>query len=236
MTSNHREQHRLLYQKEREPLTQSTYLFLFLTLAAALTSSCTVDPRKEAEAFKTRTEAEQQALTDQQNREQSAALFELEKQRIQAEIAMEETNKRTREIGWNIFIGMVFIMGTGAVAWAIVTTARSTTKAYERIAIGMAEAAVQAADIKSRLIPLDPTTGTFPLIVEHVGKGVFTLTDPNTATVIQMDTRQDGDRLMIQGAMATRHTYVLSQAASKSQAPAGVSIIEAPSWSEERDE
>jgi predicted NBD/HSP70 family sugar kinase len=210
-----------------QPMEQRIFqqcLWLFAGIAIlVLMSSCAPDPRKEAEAFATTTKAQQDALTQEQNRQHAEELFQLQKQQ---EILAYQMNAQLTQRLWSaIYITLTIV----AVA-AIILGGRSTIQAYEIVSVGLANAAVQRADIQSRLISLDPRTGQYPLLVEHIGKGIVTLTDPNTATVMQLDTRQDGDRLMIKGAMATRHTYVLSQAAARSEAPAGVSIIEAPSW------
>ncbi len=180
--------------------------------------------KAEAQATQIVEQAQQDALNQDANRQHAQELFDLEKQQKELELGRNQAIEGTKRNGLNMLWQTIFIVLTAAAIFVIFYTARI----YQYTAQGIARATVQTADIRSRLIYLDSKTGQYPLLLEHVGKGIVTLTDPNTATVMTLDTRQAGDRQLIDGATAIRHTYVLSSAAARSDNPAGISIIEPP--------
>ena len=67
-------------------------------LLVMLISACAPDPRKEAEAYATRIEADQNALNSEQNRQHAEQLHQFELQRR----AMDQENQKAIQPQWQL--------------------------------------------------------------------------------------------------------------------------------------
>lgn len=188
--------------------------FLFLT-------ACTADPRKDAQAFETRSEAEQAVLNAEQVRAQEQALNEIELQEARRDQEIKDAALEQSKSVYGLMIYWGGITATIALMFVIVSVGRSLKTAIE----GFGEAAARKAIVQANLIYLDKATGQYPLLLEHVGKGVYSLTNMNTEKTLLLNTRNESDRLAIRGAMAIQHALVMSNAAVRSKDPTGVAMI-----------
>jgi hypothetical protein len=193
-----------------------------LIVGVLLTGCSTVDPRKSAEAYATQSQADQLARDATQEREQKAILDAIavkDAERTQAIKDAAMVNAKA-VYGWMTLWGGITL--TIVLVYVLISIGRGLNVVIQ----GTGEAMARAAMVKANLIYLDKTTGQYPLVLEYAGKGLVSLTDPNTNTTLLLNTRNEPDRMMIQTAGAIRHVGVLSAAASRSKDPAGVSMIQ----------
>ena len=186
------------------------WMFLVMTLAA-----CAPDPRDVADAYATTIQADQSAA--------DAELARIEKQR-QADYEAQRKEAAAAEVdaGIKTFVGYA----TFAAVLVLIAFAVSLSIMLRDIGRGAGLAAVTAMDLKARLIPLDPVTRQYPLLLQSIGKGQFSLTNPNTDSVLILDTRKDADRLMILSMARTQATGSLAREARLSLQPGEVSRID----------
>ena len=195
------------------------FAFLFLWLM----TSCAPDPRKQAKAKQIQEQAQQDALNQEQNRIQAMQIHDLQIQAEQLELDRTKAIELEKRTGLRTMTQWGFIFGTACLCFVIFKVSQTFVLTTQQIAA----AAAHAAEVKSNLIYLDDK-GQFPALIQHVGKGVYSLTDLNTETVLMLDSRNPGDRQMIAGAIAIRHTGVLADRAAKSNDAAGMSLINPP--------
>jgi hypothetical protein len=188
---------------------------IFLTII--LLTACAPDPRREAQAFATRTQAEQDAADRTQARQQSIDMHALEIQHQDA-IAQEW------EAGMNKVIHTAAVVSQFAVTLIILGAAIGMSWAL----IGTGKAAARFAEVRANLIPLNNTTHQFPLLISYAGKGKFSLSNPNTNSVLLLDTRSEPDRQMILGMSNTQYGGALAHESRLSLKPGEVSTIPAP--------
>jgi len=196
--------------------------FMFLLLVSMVLIGCSPNPKDVAKAEVMRSEAQQSALDATRAREQQIKLDEIEIQNAEREQAVKEAalanKKHAREMvtywsGIAITISLVIVI--------------LTLGASGSIAIyGSGRAFARAAMVRAQLIYLDKNTGQFPLVLEYAGKGIVSLTDPNTNTTLLLNTRNEPDRLMIQSVAAIRHVGILANASSRSKDPTGVAMVQ----------
>lgn len=196
---------------------------MMLVIFTALTlTACAGDPRNEADAYETRILAEQAALDAAQARSHQARLDALEladaEQTLQVRTANQAQAAQT--LGWVIRYGGMAL----TVSAVMVSLAAGAGLSAAMIEGG--RAAGRAANVRANLIPLDRTTGQYPALIQYLGNGRYSLTDANTHTTLELDTRNEPDRAMVAGAMAVRHALVMSAAAARSKSPEGVAMIE----------
>jgi hypothetical protein len=208
-------------------------LFLILVMSA-----CAPDPRREAEAYQIKSQADQDALNQSQQRQHSEDVHAVEIQALQVqqtiraeelrvEQELREATAREMQNGTNRMIKYGFIFGT----FALCTLFVSVSYGF----VGVARAQVRAAEVKANLIPLDSVTRQFPALLQYVGKGKYSLTNLNVNGTLMLDTRNDADRQMIATAGATQIAGVIASEAAKSNDAAGVAIIR-PTVINARDE
>lgn len=190
--------------------TQAKIFIIFL--CAIVLSACAPDPRREASAFEKRTQAEQEALNQQQAREHAAALNDIDIQDAQDTQTIKSAILNSPLVVDAFILAMVMIvisigMGSG---YAIVGTGRA-------VAI--------SAEFKANQVRLDPVTRQFPLLRQIHGTR-WAIENPNTGQVLMLDEKNEPDRMLIAAMAAVQHTGVLAQSASKSHDAAGVSIIQ----------
>lgn len=193
----------------------------FLAVALALVG-CAPNPKDVVEGKVMQIEAEQKAMDATRAREQQIKMDEIEIQNAQRAQEVKDAalvNKKhamemvTYWSGIAITISMVIMI--------LAVGASGSIAIY-----GSCRAFARAAMVRAQLVYLDKATGQFPLVLEYAGKGIVSLTDPNTNTTLLLNTRNEPDRLMIQTAGAIRHVGVLANASSKSKDPTGVAMVQ----------
>lgn len=194
-------------------------LLFLLTLPA-----CAPDPRKDAEAYKIRLEADQSVLTEEQNRQHAQELHDLQMQQL----TMDQEDRKAWQGQWQlagsraIWLGSITIIL--ALCFSVLVITRVTTKTIR----GVGAALVRKADVSANLVKLDRATRQFPLLVQHVHGTRFAVHNPNTGSVIMLDMASAADRQLISTAGLTQLAGVIAQEAARSQDPAGVSVIRPP--------
>lgn len=190
-------------------MSRALILIPFVLLLAA----CAADPRDAAQADVMRLRANQDALDRQQARLLSAALAALRAQEEQA-ISAARIEARAMLWRWAGRAGTVFLLALAlGGAWA---------------AVGAGRAASRLVELRARLIPLSGETFQYPLIIQYIGQGRYSLTNPNTGQTLRLDTRNAPDRQLIAAVGATQIAGLLAMRAAKSKDPAGVAIIRPP--------
>lgn len=195
---------------------------LFLLAVSVALVSCAPNPKDVAKADVMRMEARQQVMDDIRAREQQIKLDEIEIQNAQREQEVKDAALANKKHAMEMVTYWSGIAITISLVMVILTVGASGSIAI----YGSGKAFARAAMVKAQLIYLDKATGQYPLVLEYAGKGIVSLTDPNTNTTLLLNTRNEPDRLMIQTAGAVRHVGVLASAASKSKDPTGVAIIQ----------
>jgi hypothetical protein len=89
-------------------------------------------------------------------------------------------------------------------------------------AIGAGRAAARAAIVRANLIPLDAATRQFPLLLNYLGRGRYSLLDPNTEMVTLLDTRQPADRDKFRQMGMVKLAGVVAQEAGKHAGTANI--------------
>lgn len=104
----------------------------------------------------------QQANDQIQARGQNQAEWKL--QQTERELKVSERQQISGAIvnGWNTFLPWVFGIGSVCLCMVFLSTARAVA--------GISEAAATRAQLVSRQIPMDPETGSFPLLISEDGK------------------------------------------------------------------
>jgi hypothetical protein len=201
-----------------KPLLPIILLFLLFVTA------CAPDPRKEAESYRIKSEADQNAITQEQNRRHAEELHNLQMQQL----SMDQENREAWQGQWQIAGSRAIWLGSLtiilAICFSIIVITRVTTKTIQ----GVGAALVRRADVSANLIKLDRVTRQFPLLVQHVHGSKFAIHNANTGSVTMLDTANAADRQLITTAGLTQLAGVIAQEAAKSQDPAGVSVIRPP--------
>jgi hypothetical protein len=197
---------------------------LLAMLVLIVISACAPDPRKEAQAYATRSEADQSALTQEQQRQQSQDLHAIDMQQKQLEQQHREATAQRWEAAMNSIIKWFGWAGSVAVFMAVIAMAIT----FSRTSLGVGEAMVRAANVRANLIQLNPTTRQFPLLIQHVHGNKYALHNPNLGSVVMLDAGKDADRQLIATAGATQIAGVLATEARRSSDPAGVAMVNVP--------
>lgn len=197
---------------------------LVLILLALLSASCAPDPRKEADAYATRTKAEQDALDQAQARAQDSQLHEIQ---MQNEILLQGHREQTAQT-WRNGLNLLLVWSFRAFTIGACVLLLALAYSSSRVSIGLAQATVQAAQLRAQLIYLDERTRTFPLMLHYAGHGRYMLANPNGESVMQLDTRNNADRQMVAVFGAVTTAGMIGREARLSEDPAAISIIQAP--------
>jgi hypothetical protein len=195
---------------------------LVLLVVALALFGCMPSPLDVAEADVLRTEARQAELDAIQAREQKALMNEIEL----ADALREQELKDAALENAKAAAARAAYWGGLALTVSLVIVFLSVGAAAGIAIYGSGQAIARAAMVKANLIYLDKATGQFPLVLEYAGKGLVTLTDPNTGATLLLNTRNEPERMMIQTAGAVRHVGVLAAAAGKSKDPTGMAMIQ----------
>ena len=196
------------------------FLFAFLFFAVLIVG-CKPDPRKEAQAYAIKSDADLKAQVTQQELDKQAALDAQKLRRVEVVTAREEALAKTKTALWRIFWFLVIPTLAGCSVYYLAHLTQAAAYATH----GLAEATVMAAQLQAKLVHLDKS-GTFPLIPIFKNDEIIALIEPNRRVLMPTDQRDEGSPQMIDGATAIQHTYVLAQHAVKHEEdPTGVSII-----------
>lgn len=199
-------------------------LMVFLIFAVSAISACAPDPRKEAQAYAIKSEADQTAINNEQVRQQSDDVHNIEIQQLQLDQAHREATAKNWNAAMNSIIKWFGVFGSVAVGIGLIAVAVS----FSRASYGLGVAVARAAYVRANLIPLDRVTRQFPLLLQHVHGNRYALHNPNVGSVLMLDSGKDPDRQLIATSGATQIAGVLAQEASRSSDPAGVSMINPP--------
>lgn len=201
---------------------------LLIMVVWMVLSGCAPDPRKSAEAYQIRLEADQARLNSEAARANQEQLNRIEARRLALE--QEERESVTVELrkGWNMTIRFGAYVLTGAVCFILFMAARSIATSFATTTEGISTALVRAAEVKANLIYLDERTRQYPVFLQHLGKGRFSLVNPNANAVLMLDTRNEPDRQMIAAMGATQYAGALAREARQSDDPTGVAMVNAP--------
>ena len=173
--------------------------FLILLLAIFL-AGCGPNPLDVADAYKTTVQADQQAAADELARS-------IEQQK--AEYAAQRKAAAAADI--DAGIQTVIRFATLCAVLVLIAFAASLSITLRDIGRGAGQAAVKAMELKANLIPLDPVTRQYPLLLQSIGDYKFSLTNPNTDSVLILDTRNSADRLMVLSMARTQATGALAR-------------------------
>jgi|CXWL01.1.fsa_nt_gi hypothetical protein len=195
---------------------------LFVLLVSLALAGCAPNPKDVAKADVMHIEAEQQAMDATRTREQQIKLDEIAIQNAEREQEVKDAALENKKHAME----MVTYWSGIAITISLVIVILSVGASGSIAIYGSGKAVARAAMVKAQLIYLDKSTGQYPLVLEYAGKGIVSLTDPNTNTTLLLNTRNEPDRLMIQTAGAIRHVGVLASAASKSNDPTGVAMVQ----------
>jgi len=195
-----------------------------IILLLILVSACAPDPRKEAEAYATRIEADQNALNSEQNRQHAEQLHQFDLQRR----AMDQENQKAIQPQWQLALNRAIWGGSITLIIVVCFSVVSVTRTINQTVEGVGAAFVRRADVGANLIPLDRVTRQFPLLIQHVHGDKYALHNPNAGSVVMLDVSNPADRQMIATSGATQIAGVIAQEARQSTDPAGVSIIQPP--------
>ena len=201
---------------------------LFFIVFLMLVSGCAPDPRKEAQAFQIRSQAEQDALNSETARAHQQELNDIQTKQLQLEEEHREATAAEWRTGWNMVMRYGFIILTAAVCFVMFMASRSIASSFATMTQGLSTAIVRAAEVRANLIQLDPTTRQYPVYLQYLGEGRFSAVNLNVNSVLLLDTRNEPDRQMISAMGAVQYAGALARESRQSQDPAGVSMIQTP--------
>lgn len=188
-------------------------LAVFLLLAG-----CAPDPRNEAEAYAMMSQADQEAA-DAAVMRQMTASGELQRQAEEMATADSRIEARSRIIRYGSAILVIMMAGLAA----------ATIYVYaSHLAPGLASAAVTAADLRARLMPLDHKTRQYPLLMQPQGDGKITLTNANTGLVLELETGQCADRQMVAASAQVQAIGLVADASVQAKATAALEMMQTP--------
>lgn len=193
-----------------------------------LISACAPDPRKEAQALEIRSRAEQEALNQEQARQQSAELHVVALEEAQLEAGHEAATAQEWRNGLNRSIRVMFFFGIIYAAVFMFYGTRSMIVSFDIASRGLAKAAARSAMVRANLVYLDPKTRQFPILLQYLGKGRYSLANANADDVMMLDTRIEPDRQMIATSGLTQLAGAVAQEAVKSSDPAGIAVMQLP--------
>lgn len=183
---------------------------LTLGLLAVLLAGCAPDPRRQADADATRMQAESDAEEDRQTREQDAQEHDL---------VIDHWKTAAPFINAAIRAALISLMFTAFVIIASFGVGMSTVT----ISAGISTA--RRNFDKPIQIKLDPATRQYPLLMNKVSEGRYSLTNPNTGSVTMLYERNPNDKLMIQAMSATQFIGAMGHEARLSHKPEAIASI-----------
>jgi len=199
---------------------------LLILLFILTLSACAQDPwkadqiRAQAEANATESAALQNALNQEQNRQQTAKAHELlmlqERLKYERNVALEAE----RRAAWTRFYFYGSLVGVACLVFAFFGMTRSTVTAYQNAVTGISMAIVETAQLRAKLIYLDDGR-QFPALYEMSEKMI---TDITTGTTVATDQYHLGDPQQIAGAIANRHVSIVAKETRRSSSDTSVNV------------
>ena len=189
-------------------------IFLLLLLMITLVG-CAPNPLDEADAYAMTVQADQKAAADELARSIKQQKAEYDAQR-----------KAAAAVEIDAAIQTVIRIATLCAVLVLIAFAASLSITLRDIGRGAGQAAIKAMDLKAHLIPLDPVTRQYPLLLQSIGNYKFSLTNPNTDSVLILDTRNAADRLMVLSMARTQATGTLARESRLSLKPGEISNID----------
>jgi hypothetical protein len=183
----------------------------------ALTTACQPDPRLDADAYATRTDAEQRAADETQQREIK-----------QDDHIYWSTRWQAASVKIDQMTAAALTVSKWTVSLVIIALGVSIARSLYVIGNGYGQVTLQRLELRSRLIPLDPVTRQYPLLLEKIGEGKFTLTNPNTDSVLMLDTHKAADRMMVLAMARTQGLGTLARESRLSLKPGEVAGLDLP--------
>lgn len=202
---------------------KQTIRLLLALISLALLASCAPDPRKNAEAYRIRSTADEQAANEAQARKQSEDLHNMELQRLAEEQARRDETHAKKVAALNAIWSTFKIAGS----ISLVLLLFAVTASISRATYGLANASVIAAEFHANLIALDPATRQFPLLRQVHGNH-YALHNPNTGSVLMLNAAREEDRQLITAMGATQLAGAIAYEARQSSDPAGMVMMSPP--------
>lgn len=170
--------------------------------------------------------AQQDALNQEAARQRAAEAHAWK----MAEEARHQARGQALEPWIQFAMKAMIIVLLAALAYNVLRVGSQTAIQINRLQRGLTTAMIEAAQLRSRLIYLDPNTRQYPLVSSYIGKGRYTLTDPNKKVTMILDTRNEGDAQMIAGSIAVQHSGMLTMEQRRSGAKdaASMAIVKPP--------
>lgn len=170
-------------------------ILLLALFSMIILAGCAPDPRNQADADNSRTLTAQQAANLEQARqirtdEQARAM-----QAVQVAWPVIVFGVEMVAFALALSISFSLVGLGGGVGWA---------------GYGLGKVAVRAAQVKANLIPADRKTRLFPLVIQSIGGGRYTMSNPNTGSVLELDIRRREHASLI---VAAREVQTLGVAA-----------------------
>lgn len=190
------------------------HIIVLAMIAVTLLTSCgEPDPRRAADAYATRQQADAQAEAQRQATQQDAEEHAYKMQR------MAETGKMISAFMKITLTALSFALFVGLVSFGLGSS-------FFFIGGGIAKAKLELT--KPYQVRLDPVTRQFPLLITKVKEGQYSLSNPNTDSITMLYERNPADRLMIQAMCAIQHDGALAHEARLSHRPGEIASIESP--------
>jgi hypothetical protein len=186
---------------------------IIIALFALMLTACAADPRREADAYATRQQADTQSEAARQAIQQQAETHDLKMQRYQ------EVGQWVSALMMTSMIAAMFTVFVALVSFGIGSS-------FVFIGAGIARAKHELT--KPYLVRLDPVTRQYPLLISKVGDGKYSLSNPNTNSTTMLYDRNPADMLMIQAMSAIQHDGALAYQARMSHKPEAIAEIESP--------
>lgn len=193
-------------------------------LLAFFMSACAPDPRREADAYKTRVQADALAAAQAEQVWAQTNTDSIKNQHDQ--IAIQ--NEKAAQDQWQATTKQVIYWSGLALTIALVLSLTTTAIGFSWAVVGTGKALAHAAEVRSNMIHLDRVTRQFPLLLQYVSHGKFSLTNMNNGQTLLLDTRNEADRQMISAASMVQVAGVIASEARKSSDPAAIAIMQPP--------
>jgi hypothetical protein len=174
---------------------KKTTIVLFLIFLSLAVAACTTDPRDQADADNSRILAYQQAA------DQEAA-------RLQRQVKFEEMLKAFQAEFPTVIFGLQLI--TLALAVSLSVSLVGTGSGIGWAGFHLGQVAVHAAQVKADLIHMDAKTRTFPLILQYICTGIYTCTNSNTGSVMELNTRRPEHADLVRAISALNHDGMIA--------------------------
>lgn len=184
--------------------------FIIIVAMLALTA-CVPDPRREADAYATRQQADSLSAAQAQLLKQDAEKHDLLMAQVREVSQWISTMMMTTMIAsmFTIFVAMISF-GVGS----------------SFVFIGGGVAMAKRNLTMPNRIRLDPVTRQFPLLITKIKDGQYSLSNPNTNSITMLYDRNPADRMMIAAMGATQHDGALAYQARLSHRPGEITSMQ----------